>query len=347
MRREELVAFARKTAVTLTREVFESTELFAKTRDDTYEPIPPLITTPIAPTIGQALGLYLPTEHGCKTGYQILKRKIFKKLVRARIFGPQRSKLLKALESDLQTIYETRTDQLLFTYYFRGEDLNSRLVDQFNALLLKAIEQEGSVILILADAASREILSKTRLKTAEQCSITYFDYIYPLMLLLLQQDTLIIDINDKQYQTCLKNGIIQAAEYHELEGAEFAEYSMSVTVDTSDYITNRLISLPNNPREAIEQAAITCTKRIIKRFGCIREVHFTEKMYEESDSIHALLRDPIPDGYNQIIQLRAKILRDFPGSDDFVTAVEQLTLAEFASMFIGLNVWRENRGRIL
>lgn len=347
MRREELVAFARKTAVVLTREVFESKELFAKTRDGTYEPIPPLITTPIAPTIGEALRLYLPTEHGCKTGKQILKRKLFKKLVRARIFGAQRSRLLKVLDKDLQDIYSTRTDQLLFTYYFRGEDDNCRLIKAFNRLLKKTLAEDNTVILILADAASREILSKTRIKSPEQCSITYFDYLYPLILLLLQQETLIIDINDQQYQTSSEGAITEALEYHELEGAEFAEYSMSVTIDTSDYITNRLISLPSNPREAIEQAAITCTKRIIKQFGCIREVHFTEKMYEENDSIQALLRDPIPDGYNQIIQLRAKILRDFPGSDDFVAAVEQLTLAEFASMFIGLHVWRENRGRIL
>ncbi len=105
--------------------------------------------------------------------------------------------------------------------------------------------------------------------------------------------------------------------------------------------------MPSNPREAIEQAAITCTQRIIKQYGYLREVHFTERMYNESDLIRSLLDDPIPDGENRIIQLRAKILRDFPGSDDFVNAVERLTLAEFASMFIGLNEWRDNRGRII
>lgn len=344
---EELVAFARKTAYLLTREVFETTELLSKTRDGTYDIVPPLLSTAITPTVDEALQFHLPTEHGCKSGHQILKRKIFKKLVRARIFGPQRSRLLKELTPLLEAVFKTPTDQLLFTSQYRGTPNDSHIIARFNQLLKDALHNEEGVILLLADGESGEIVIKTRIKSFKQCSPLYFDYLCPLMLLLTQRETLIIDINDLQYQTCEEQGIVERVRYTELAEIKFNETNMAISVDINDYITRRLVTSPRNPREAIEQAAITCTRRIIKTFGCVREVHFTEKMFEEEDSIGTLLQDPIPDGNNQIIQLRAKILRDFPGSNDFVQAVEQLTLAEFASMFIGLHVWRENRGRIL
>ena len=119
----------------------------------------------------------------------------------------------------------------------------------------------------------------TRIKSSDQCQLLYFDYLFPLMVLLAQKESMILDINDFQYRVCQERGIVECTEYTDLNELEYSEINIPITVDIDDYITRRLLSLPNNPREAIEQAAITCTERIIKQYGHVREVHFTEKMY--------------------------------------------------------------------
>lgn len=343
---DELQAYARKTAYILTREVFETSDIFAKTRDGTFNYVPPLIQTTLAPTIGDALNLYLATDHGCKSGRQILKRKILKKLLWNRTFGQQRVQVLKAIEPFLEELYKIPTDRLLFTAPFHGEPIDNTIIEQYNNLLNAHIDESGSAVIMLADAETNKIFLKTRIKEKYQCNLGFFDYLYPLIILLGQRDSLILSINFEQYELLEDTGLSVAKPNRLLEIVEPHELNMTVSVDLSDYITHRLVTTPKNPREAIEQAAITCTRRIIKKYGTLREVHFTENMFEENDCIETLLRDPIPDGDNRVIQLKAKILRDFPGSDDFVNAVEKLTLNEFASMFIGLDLWRNNRGRI-
>ncbi len=228
---DDLVAFARKTAYLLTREVFETTELLAKTRDGTYDLVPPLVTTQLAQTVGDALRFTLPTRHGCKTGHQILKRKLFKKLVRARIFGPQRSKLLKQIEPMLEHLFSTPTDQLLFTAPYRGEAGDKKIIRQFDQLITGALESDQGVIILLADVESQDIIVKTRIKSRHQCEHLYFDYLFPLMVLLAQKESLILDINDLQYRICDDRGIIDSIVYHDLNELAFTEIDIPITVN--------------------------------------------------------------------------------------------------------------------